>query len=34
LEIQGVVLTMYDKRTTLSDQVAMEVRKHFPNEAA
>jgi chromosome partitioning protein len=32
LEIQGVVLTMYDKRTTLSDQVATEVRKHFPNE--
>ncbi len=32
LEIQGVVLTMYDKRTTLSDQVAAEVRKHFPNE--
>ena len=32
LEIQGVVLTMYDKRTTLSDQVAAEVRQHFPDK--
>jgi len=32
LEIQGVVLTMYDKRTTLSDQVATEVRTHFPDK--
>jgi chromosome partitioning protein len=32
LEIQGVVLTMYDKRTTLSDQVAQEVRRHFPDK--
>ncbi|MBL8535873.1 MAG: ParA family protein [Hyphomonadaceae bacterium] len=32
LEIQGVVLTMYDKRTTLSDQVAQEVRTHFPDK--
>ena len=32
LEIQGVVLTMFDKRTTLSDQVAQEVRKHFPDK--
>jgi chromosome partitioning protein len=32
LEIQGVLLTMYDKRTTLSDQVAQEVRTHFPDK--
>jgi len=29
LRIQGVVLTMYDSRTTLSRDVADEVRKHF-----
>jgi chromosome partitioning protein len=29
LEIQGVVLTMYDKRNRLSDQVAQDVRTHF-----
>lgn len=29
LNVLGVVLTMYDKRTSLSEQVVSEVRKHF-----
>jgi chromosome partitioning protein len=32
LELLGVVLTMYDPRTTLSRQVADEVKKHFPGK--
>ena len=29
LEIQGIVLTMFDKRNRLSDHVASDVRAHF-----
>lgn len=29
LELLGVVMTMFDKRTTLADQVYQEVQKHF-----
>ncbi|MEX0786552.1 MAG: AAA family ATPase [Dehalococcoidia bacterium] len=31
LVLRGLLLTMFDRRTTLSQQVADEVRKHFPN---
>lgn len=32
LHVEGLVMTMYDSRTNLSQQVEAEVRKHFPNE--
>ena len=32
LRIGGVLLTMFDARTNLAEQVAAEVRKHFPGE--
>ncbi len=33
LEIFGVLLTMFDGRTNFSNQVAQEVRRHFPGKA-
>ncbi len=32
LAVMGVVMTMYDSRTSLSPQVVAEVRKYFPHE--
>lgn len=32
LDVSTILLTMYDARTNLSQEVAQEVRKHFPNE--
>jgi len=32
LRIGGVLLTMYDARTNLAEQVAAEIRRHFPRE--
>ena len=32
LELFGVVLTMFDGRTNFSNQVAEEVRRHFPGK--
>ena len=32
LELEGVVLTMFDGRTNLSMQVAEEVKRHFPGK--
>jgi chromosome partitioning protein len=31
LRVFGLLMTMYDRRTSLSDQVAQEVRKHYPD---
>ena len=32
IELEGVLLTMYDSRTNLSMQVAEEVKRHFPGQ--
>jgi chromosome partitioning protein len=32
LDLEGVVMTMYDGRTNLAQQVVSEVRKHFPDK--
>jgi len=32
LEVRGVVLTMYDNRTNLANDVVAEVNRHFPNQ--
>lgn len=32
LSVFGLVMTMYDRRTSLSDEVAAEVRRHFPRQ--
>ena len=32
LDIEGIVMTMYDMRTNLSQQVVREIRTHFPDK--
>lgn len=32
LSIEGLVLTMYDSRTNLSEQVVQEIKEHFPDK--
>jgi chromosome partitioning protein len=32
LELEGILLTMFDARNNLSKQVAVEIKKHFPNK--
>ena len=32
IELEGVLLTMYDSRTNLSMQVSEEVKRHFPGQ--
>jgi chromosome partitioning protein len=32
LKVRGVLLTMYDGRTNLSEDVVTEVRRHFPDQ--
>ena len=32
LELEGILLTMFDERTTLARQVAEELRRHFPDK--
>jgi chromosome partitioning protein len=32
LELEGIVMTMFDGRTNLAQQVANEVRRHFPGK--